>query len=157
MEATIEAHAPGFRELILARRVWTPVDLEAANANVVGGDINGGSFAIDQQLLFRPGLDWWRWGTPVKGLYLAGAFVPPGAGVHGACGDLAARQAVADRHRPAHIATTATAAGAGLVTLRITPAARTCQAAVLIARGGRTGSISIVTAGPAANSPFWRG
>jgi hypothetical protein len=46
--------------------------LEAANANVVGGDINGGSFAIDQQLLFRPGLDWWRWGTPVKGLYLAG-------------------------------------------------------------------------------------
>jgi phytoene dehydrogenase-like protein len=68
IEATIEAHAPGFRELILARRIWTPADLEAANANVVGGDINGGSFAIDQQLLFRPGLDWWRWGTPVKGL-----------------------------------------------------------------------------------------
>jgi phytoene dehydrogenase-like protein len=83
MEVTIEAHAPGFRELILARRMWTPVDLEAANANVVGGDINGGSFAVDQQLLFRPGLDWWRWGTPVKGLYLAGAAVPPGAGVHG--------------------------------------------------------------------------
>ena len=48
MEATIEAHAPGFRELILARRVWTPADLEAANANVVGGDINAGSFAIDR-------------------------------------------------------------------------------------------------------------
>lgn len=63
MEATIEAHAPGFRELVLTRRIWTPVDLEAANPNVVGGDINGGSFAIDQQLLFRPGLDWWRWGT----------------------------------------------------------------------------------------------
>src|SRR5215218_4330072 len=56
MEATIEAHAPGFRELILARRVWTPADVEAANANVVGGDISSGSFAIDQQLLFRPGL-----------------------------------------------------------------------------------------------------
>src|SRR5829696_2618009 len=89
-EETIQAHAPGFRQLILDRRIWTPLDLEAANANVVGGDINGGSFAIDQQLLFRPGLDWWRWGTPVTGLYLAGASVPPGAGVHGACGDLVA-------------------------------------------------------------------
>ena len=39
--------------------------------------INGGSFAIDQQLLFCPGLDWWRWGTPLDGLYLASAAVPP--------------------------------------------------------------------------------
>jgi phytoene dehydrogenase-like protein len=107
MEATIEAHAPGFRELVLARRIWTPPDLEAANPNVVGGDINGGSFAVDQQLLFRPGLDWWRWGTPVTGLYLAGAAVPPGAGVHGACGDLAARQALADQRRPAPLIATA--------------------------------------------------
>ena len=120
IEATIEAHAPGFRELILARRIWTPADLEVANANVVGGDINGGSFAIDQQLLFRPGLDWWRWGTPVKGLYLAGASVPPGAGVHGACGDLAARQALADQHRPARIVTSAAAAGlAAFATARL--------------------------------------
>jgi phytoene dehydrogenase-like protein len=115
VEETIEAHAPGFRELILARRIWTPLDLEAANANVVGGDINGGSFAIDQQLLFRPGLDWWRWGTPVKSLYLAGASTPPGAGVHGACGDLAARQALADQRRPARLATAATV-GAALAT-----------------------------------------
>jgi phytoene dehydrogenase-like protein len=115
VEATIEAHAPGFRDRILARRIWTPADLEAANANVLGGDINAGSFAIDQQLLFRPGLDWWRWGTPVKGLYLAGASVPPGAGMHGACGDLAARQALADQHRPAHIATAA-AVGTALAT-----------------------------------------
>src|SRR5829696_7503852 len=112
VEAAIEAHAPGFRELILARRIWTPADLEAANANVLGGDINAGSFAIDQQLLFRPGLDWWRWGTPVKGLYLAGASVPPGAGVHGACGDLAARQALADQRRPARLATAATVGAA---------------------------------------------
>src|SRR5215211_8769384 len=111
-EETIQAHAPGFRQLILDRRIWTPLDLEAANANVVGGDINGGSFAIDQQLLFRPGLDWWRWDTPVKGLYLAGASVPPGAGVHGACGDLAARQALADQHRPAHLTTAATVGAA---------------------------------------------
>jgi phytoene dehydrogenase-like protein len=115
VEGAIEAHAPGFRDLILARRIWTPADLEEANPNVLGGDINGGSFAIDQQLLFRPGLDWWRWGTPIKGLYLASAAVPPGAGVHGGCGDLAARQALADQHRPTRAM--AAAAGAGLAAL----------------------------------------
>jgi phytoene dehydrogenase-like protein len=113
MEAVIEAHAPGFRDLVLARRAWTPADLQAADASLVGGDIQAGSFAIDQQLLFRPGPSWWRWGTPVKGLYLAGASVPPGAGVHGACGDLAARQALADAERPRMLAAAA-AAGAGL-------------------------------------------
>jgi phytoene dehydrogenase-like protein len=123
VEAAIEAHAPGFRELILARRIWTPLDLEEANPNVVGGDINGGSFAIDQQLLFRPGLDWWRWGTPVKDLYLAGGSVPPGAGVHGACGDLAARQALGDQRRPARLATAATV-GAALAAFAVRRRAR---------------------------------
>jgi phytoene dehydrogenase-like protein len=112
MEASIEAHAPGFRERILARRTWTPPDLEAADASLAGGDIQAGSFAIDQQLFFRPGPSWWRWGTPVKGLYLAGASVPPGAGVHGACGDLAARQALADHDRPRLLALAAVGAGA---------------------------------------------
>jgi hypothetical protein len=51
-------------------------------------------------------------GTPVKGLYLAGASVPPGAGVHGACGDLAARQALADQHRTAYLTTAATVGAA---------------------------------------------
>jgi phytoene dehydrogenase-like protein len=123
VEATIEAHASGFREVILARRVWTPVDLEAANTNVVGGDINGGSFAIDRQLLFRPGLDWWRWGTPVKGLYLAGAAVPPGAGVHGACGDLAARQVLADQRRAGRLAAAA-AMGTAMAALQATRRSR---------------------------------
>jgi phytoene dehydrogenase-like protein len=113
MEATIEAHAPGFRDLVLARKAWTPDDLEAADASLVGGDIQAGSFAIDQQILFRPGPSWWRWGTPVKGLYLAGASVPPGAGVHGGCGDLAARQALADQERPRMLAVAAVT-GAGL-------------------------------------------
>ena len=112
MEAGIEAHAPGFRDRVLARKAWTPADLEAADASLAGGDIQAGSFAIDQQLLFRPGPSWWRWGTPVKGLYLGGASVPPGAGVHGACGDLAARQALADHDRPRLLALTAAGAGA---------------------------------------------
>ncbi len=113
VEAVIEAHAPGFRDLVLGRKVWTPDDLQTADASLVGGDIQAGSFAIDQQILFRPGPSWWRWGTPVKGLYLAGASVPPGAGVHGACGDLAGRQALADAERPRMLAVAA-ATGAGL-------------------------------------------
>jgi len=116
MEAEIEAKAPGFRELVAARRAWTPADLEAADEALVGGDISAGSFAIDQQLVFRPGPSWWRWGTPLKGLYLAGAGLPPGGGVHGAGGDLAAAQALADHRRPAVLA--GLAAGAGLLALR---------------------------------------
>jgi phytoene dehydrogenase-like protein len=122
MEAGIEAHAPGFRDRVLARKAWSPPDLEAADASLAGGDIQAGSFAIDQQLLFRPGPSWWRWGTPVKGLYLAGASAPPGAGVHGACGDLAARQALADHDRPRLLALTA--AGAGALTAASLAAAR---------------------------------
>jgi phytoene dehydrogenase-like protein len=115
MEAAIEAHAPGFRDRVLARKVWTPADLEAADASLPGGDLQAGSFAVDQQLLFRPGPSWWRWGTPVKGLYLGGASAPPGAGVHGACGDLAARQALADRDRPRLLALTAAGAAAAVL------------------------------------------
>ncbi len=116
VEGIIEDHAPGFRELVAGRRAWTPADLEAADEALVGGDITAGSFAIDQQLVFRPGPSWWRWGTPLKGLYLGGAGVPPGGGVHGACGDLAASQALADRRRPAVLA--GLAAGAGLLAVR---------------------------------------
>ncbi len=116
VELAIEAHAPGFRELVLARRAWTPADLEASDPNLLGGDIINGSFAIDQQMVFRPGPAWWRWGSPVKGLYLASAAVPPGGGVHGACGDLAAAQALADRRRPVLLA--GAALGAGLLVTR---------------------------------------
>jgi phytoene dehydrogenase-like protein len=117
VEAAVEAHAPGFRDRVLARRAWTPVDLEQADANLVDGDIQLGSFAIDQQLIFRPGPSWWRWGTPLKGLYVGGAGVPPGGGVHGACGDLAAAQALADQRRPRLLAAAGVAA-AGLLALR---------------------------------------
>jgi phytoene dehydrogenase-like protein len=114
VEGMIEAAAPGFGGRVLARKVWTPDDLEAADANLARGDISSGSFAIDQQLIFRPGPSWWRWGTPVAGLYLAGASTPPGGGVHGANGDLAARQALADARRPGRVALVGAGAAAGL-------------------------------------------
>ena len=49
MEAQVERFAPGFRERILARHVLGPADLQARNANLVGGDVGGGSYAL------RPG------------------------------------------------------------------------------------------------------
>ena len=94
VEARIEALAPGFRSLILARDVSTPTDLEARDANLVGGDLGGGSNAWNRQLIFRPVFPYFRYRTPVRGLYLCSSYAHPGAGVHGMCGYNAARIAL---------------------------------------------------------------
>lgn len=97
VDEQLEAYAPGFRDTILGRTVQRPADLEAADANLVGGAVNGGTAQIHQQLFLRPapGLGGSR--TPVKGLYLASAGAHPGGGVHGMCGWNAAHAALADR------------------------------------------------------------
>jgi len=94
MEHRIEAHAPGFRDQILARHVMSPSELEEANENLVLGDLSGGTAQLHQQLVFRPMLGLGRAETPVKGLYLASSSAHPGAGVHGACGANAAKAAL---------------------------------------------------------------
>ena len=99
MEGALERVAPGFRDAILARHVQSPVDLEAADANLVGGAINGGTSALHQQLFFRPTPGLGRSETPVAGLFLASASAHPGGGVHGACGWNAARAALAQAGR----------------------------------------------------------
>jgi phytoene dehydrogenase-like protein len=100
IEAEIERRAPGFRSLIRGRYVSTPPLLEAADANLVGGAVNGGSAQLHQQVIFRPIPGLARPGTPVRGLYLGSASAHPGGGVHGACGMNAARAALAhDRAR----------------------------------------------------------
>jgi phytoene dehydrogenase-like protein len=96
MEQRIEAFAPGFSRLILGRRTRMPAELEAENACLVGGDIVGGSLELDQQLVFRPAPELFRGRTPLPGLYVAGAGVHPGGGVHGASGHNAARAVLAD-------------------------------------------------------------
>jgi phytoene dehydrogenase-like protein len=102
VEARIEALAPGFRSLIRGRYVATPPRLEASDANLVGGAVNGGSAQLHQQLVFRPVPGLARAETPVRGLYLGSASAHPGGGVHGACGANAARAAlVHDRLRRA--------------------------------------------------------
>lgn len=86
IDRRIEALAPGFRKLVLARRVVSPVALERMDANLVGGDLGGGSNAWHRQLLFRPLFPYFRYRTPVEGLYLCSSYAHPGAGVHGMCG-----------------------------------------------------------------------
>ncbi|WP_134730009.1 phytoene desaturase family protein [Amycolatopsis nivea] len=98
IEATVERNAPGFRDLILARRVQGPADLAGHDANLVGGAINGGTTAIHQQLFFRPVPGLGRADTPVDRLYLAGAAAHPGGAVHGGPGANAARAALAREH-----------------------------------------------------------
>lgn len=96
IERRIEELAPGFRARILARRAVTPPDLEAMDANLVGGDIGGGSNAWNRQLLWRPAFPWFRYRMPVRGLYLCSSYAHPGAGVHGMCGYNAALVAARD-------------------------------------------------------------
>ncbi|WP_143527814.1 phytoene desaturase family protein [Rubrobacter xylanophilus] len=93
IERQIERFAPGFRERVLTRRSAGPADLERENPNLVGGDINGGVMDLGQ-LLTRPARRLDPYSTPVRGLYICSSSTPPGGGVHGLCGYLAARSAL---------------------------------------------------------------
>jgi phytoene dehydrogenase-like protein len=96
MEAQVERFAPGFRERILARHVLGPGDLQRRNANLVGGDVGGGSYSLDQ-VIFRPVPSLSPYRTPVRGLYLGSAATFPGGAVHGVPGRAAARLALLEQ------------------------------------------------------------
>jgi phytoene dehydrogenase-like protein len=91
IEDQVERFAPGFRDLVLGRSILSPTALEKHNANLIGGDINGGAADL-AQLFFRPTVRLYK--TPVRGLYICSSSTPPGGGVHGLCGYFAARQAL---------------------------------------------------------------
>jgi phytoene dehydrogenase-like protein len=82
----------------------SPPDLEAWNANLIGGDLGGGSNAWHRQLVFRPLFPYFRYRMPVKGLYLCSSYAHPGAGVHGMCGANAALIAAHDVERSGVVA-----------------------------------------------------
>jgi phytoene dehydrogenase-like protein len=96
MEEQIERFAPGFRDLVLARSVRTAASAESYNPNLLGGDVNGGAQTLRQTVL-RPVARWNEYRTPVSGVYLCSASTPPGGGVHGMCGRLAAETALRER------------------------------------------------------------
>jgi phytoene dehydrogenase-like protein len=93
VEAQVERYAPGFRDLVLARHVLSPSDLQARNANLVGGDVGGGSYML-RQVIFRPIPTLSPYRTPLKGLFLGSAAAFPGGAVHGVPGDAAAAAAL---------------------------------------------------------------
>ena len=91
LENQIERFAPGFRDCILARRVFSPSDLESMDANLVGGDIGGGVMDL-RQFLFRPTSR--HYATSARDVYICSSSTPPGGGVHGMCGFHAAKMAL---------------------------------------------------------------
>ena len=90
--ALLERHAPGTGAQILARHVLSPIDLERANPNLVGGDSLSGSHHLDQFFCFRPAFGYSRWRTGVKDLYMVGASTWPGAGTGAGSGFMLARE-----------------------------------------------------------------
>jgi len=93
VEAQLERFAPGFRDVVRMRVVSGPAELERQNANLVGGDITGGTSDL-RQLFTRPAVRVDPYSTPDRRLYLCSSSTPPGAGVHGMCGYFAARSAL---------------------------------------------------------------
>lgn len=88
----IERHAPGIRQKIIGRAVVSPLDLEADNPNLVGGDQVAGSHHLSQNFLFRPALGHATGKTPVEGLHITGASVWPGAGTGAGAGYMLAQK-----------------------------------------------------------------
>ena len=99
MQAQIERFAPGFGRSVLARHVMGPAGLERRDTNLVGGDVGGGTYALDQ-LVFRPVASLTPYRTPIRGLYIGSASAFPGGAVHGAPGWAAAGQALAFSRLP---------------------------------------------------------
>ena len=91
------ASRPGFGSLVLARRRARRAQTERENPSLVGGDLAGGSYELDQQLIFRPAPELCRYRSPLRGLYVAGASTHPGGAVHGMSGRGAARALLRDR------------------------------------------------------------
>jgi phytoene dehydrogenase-like protein len=99
MTDQVERFAPGFRDLVLARHVQGPDTLEANNANLVGGDVGGGTYRLDQTV-FRPLPSLVPYATPVTGLWIGSASAFPGGAVHGVPGWAAASYALARSRLP---------------------------------------------------------
>jgi phytoene dehydrogenase-like protein len=90
-EAILASHIENFRDIVIARRAYSPADLEALNINLVGGDPYGGFCGIDQFFLWRPFHSSINHRTPVARLYHIGASTHPGPGLGGGSGFLLAK------------------------------------------------------------------
>lgn len=98
IEAQIERYAPGFSKTVLARNTHTAPQMQHWNPNLLGGDVSGGAMTLEQ-IVRRPTLP--PYTTPLPGVFLCSSSTPPGGGVHGMCGYLAA--AVAAKRMGIHL------------------------------------------------------
>lgn len=92
IHARLVHHIPNLDQIVLGRRVFSPLDLEGLNPNLVGGDPYSGACTVDQSLWWRPGAWSKNHNTPVKGLFHIGASTHPGPGLGGGSGFLVAQQ-----------------------------------------------------------------
>lgn len=88
IDSILREHIEGFDELVLARRAFSPRDLEAININLVGGDPYGGACGLDQFFLWRPFKGSVNHRTHIPDLYHIGASTHPGPGLGGGSGYL---------------------------------------------------------------------
>ncbi len=92
---TMERYAPGLSDLVTARQVITPVDLET-DYGLPGGHVYHAEPGLDQFFVWRPLLGHGRYRLGLPGLYLCGSGAHPGGGVTGAPGANAAREILGD-------------------------------------------------------------
>jgi phytoene dehydrogenase-like protein len=92
---TLSIYAPDVAELIIARQVITPRELES-EYGLTGGHTLHGEMSLDQFFTFRPIIGWAQYRTPIAGLYLCGAGTHPGGGLTGASGANASREILKD-------------------------------------------------------------
>jgi phytoene dehydrogenase-like protein len=92
---TLGMYSPDLASLVEAVQVITPMDLEETYG-YTGGHIFHGELALDQIFTMRPVLDWARYQSPVKGLYLCGNGTHPGNGLTGSCGANAVKEIIHD-------------------------------------------------------------
>jgi len=90
---TLSAYMPNLSKLVEAAHVVTPLDLETTYG-FSGGHIFHGELALDQFFTMRPVLDWARYQTPVKSLFLCSNGTHPGHGLTGASGANAAKEII---------------------------------------------------------------
>ncbi len=94
----IQEFAPGIREVIRKSVVYSPLDIEREDPNIVGGDMVGGCHSLNQNFMFRPFAGWSRYKTPIERLYVTGHSTWPGGGLNATSGHLAAMQLLKDMH-----------------------------------------------------------
>ena len=93
VEALFSRHIEDFSRHVIARKAFSPADLEAMNVNLVGGDPYGGYCGLDQFFLWRPFAGSKNHETTTPGVYLIGASTHPGPGLGGGSGFLFAQSA----------------------------------------------------------------